>query len=330
MDRELVGRVAHMGLLLVDDDAALAELVRRDAELEANQWNLYGALLHFLTKWRDIDLGWDAGIADADELPEATLDMIDEFVTTHGPAPPAFHARADAVSVTELPLVERSGGLYDALLQRRTSRRFDRGASMTVEQLSTILRYVFGCHGYAGMARDGMMIKRTSPSGGGLHAIEAYPFVARVDGVPCGLYHYNVRDHSLELIAPVDAGAVPPTAETFLSGQRFFAAAHVHFILTARFYRSFWKYRRHQKAYASLLLDAGHLSQTLYLVAAELGLGAYVTAAVNGANIEERLGIDGSGEGVLGILGCGIRGAGRSPIEPDFLPYVPRATQLPR
>jgi nitroreductase len=76
-------------------------------------------------------------------------------------------------------------------------------------------------------------------------------------------------------------------------------------------------------------MDAAHLSQTLYLVAAELGLGAFVTAAINAANIDERLGIDGCSEGALAVSGCGRRAAERSPLEPAFAPYVPRETQLP-
>ena len=78
-----------------------------------------------------------------------------------------------------------------------------------------------------------------------------------------------------------------------MSGQDYFGAAHVSFVLAARFYRNHWKYRRHPRAYAGILMDAAHLSQTLYLVAAELGLGAYMTIAINGRDIEERLGLDG-------------------------------------
>jgi hypothetical protein len=74
------------------------------------------------------------------------------------------------------------------------------------------------------------------------------------------------------------------------------------------------------------MMDAAHLSQTLYLVATELGL--FVTAAINGANIEERLGLDGCNEGAVAVSGCGRRAARRSPLEPEFEPYVPRATEL--
>jgi putative peptide maturation dehydrogenase len=329
LDGGLAQRLARRGLLVTDEeDDELAELARRDRELEDGQWNLYGAIAHFLTKWRDVDLG--AGLGEdpaADELPAAVYDAIDDHVARHGPAPPAFHSLPGTVH--ELPLVARRGGLYEALSRRMTTRRFDPDARMTIDELATVLYYVFGCHGYAGLAGDGLMIKRTSPSGGGLHPIEVYPLVVGVEGVAPGLYHYNGRDHSLELVSEVGAAEAGDLAAEFVCGQRYFSSAHVLFLMTARFYRSFWKYRRHQKAYAALMMDAAHLSQTLYLVATELGLGAFVTAAVNGANIEDRLGIDGWREGALAVSGCGRRVDRRSPLEPEFAAYVPRETQLP-
>jgi putative peptide maturation dehydrogenase len=330
MDGQMVQRLAHLGLVVTDDeDEELAELASRDRELEAGQWNLYGALAYFPTKWRDVDLGAQIGDADVDELPAAIYDAIDEFVAKHGSAPTAFHSLEDPRAVYELPLVERRGGLYEVLAQRKTTRRFDRDAQMTIEELATVLYYVFGCHGYARMAGNGLMMKRTSPSGGGLHPIEVYPLVAGVDGIVTGLYHYNTRDHTLELVAEAGAEEAAVMAAEFVCGQRYFSSANVLFLMTARFYRSFWKYRRHQKAYAALMMDAAHLSQTLYLVAAELGLGAFVTAAINGANIEERLGIDGWSEGAVAVSGCGRPSAQRSPLEPEFAPYVPRETELP-
>jgi nitroreductase len=65
------------------------------------------------------------------------------------------------------------------------------------------------------------------------------------------------------------------------------------------------------------------LSQTLYLVCTELGLGAFVTAAINGGNIEERLGLDGYREGAILVCGCGPPGPAAAGLEPEFAPYVP-------
>ena len=330
IESSMLDRLTRMGLVLTDEeDESLAEFVRRDRELKAGEWNPYGAIYHFLTKWRDVDLG--AGLeeeAETGELPPAILDAIDEFLDQHGSPPPAFHSLGSPRAVHELPLIERRGGLYEALAKRKTTRGFDRGAQMTRDELAVVLYYVFGCHGYVEMAGNELMIKRTSPSGGGLHPTEVYPLVAGVEGIEPGLYHYNARDHSLELVSELGAAEARATANEFVCGQRYFASAQVLFVITARFYRSFWKYRRHQKAYAALMMDAAHLSQTLYLVAAELGLGAFVTAAVNGANIEERLGIDGWTEGVLAVSGCG-RPASDRPLEPRFRAYIPRETELP-
>ena len=76
-------------------------------------------------------------------------------------------------------------------------------------------------------------------------------------------------------------------------------------------------------------MDAAHLSRTLYLVATELGLGAFVTAAINNVDIEERLGLDGYREGVLAVSGCGKPAAEASPFDPEFVPLSPREP-LPR
>ena len=100
----------------------------------------------------------------------------------------------------------------------------------------------------------------------------------------------------------------------------------VLFVLTARFHRSFWKYRKHAKAYGVVLMDAGHLSQTLYLICTELGLGAFVSAAINDRNIEEHLGLDGVEEGAIAVLGCGVPGLPRHSEDPAPEPSVPGET----
>ena len=147
---------------------------------------------------------------------------------------------------------------------------------------------------------------------------DAYLIVTNVAGVPCGIYQYCAEDHTLVSLSELDAAQARSTATSFATGQYYFGAAHVSFILTARFYRNHWKYRHHHKAYTAILMDAAHLSQTLYLVSGELGLGAYVTIAINGWDIEEGLGLDGVSEGVIAMAGCGPRAASLSRLEPQF------------
>jgi SagB-type dehydrogenase family enzyme len=98
--------------------------------------------------------------------------------------------------------------------------------------------------------------------------------------------------------------------------------------MTSRFYRNYWKYRRHEKAYSVLLMDAAHLSQTFYLICTDLGLGAFVTAAINNNNIEKRLGLDGYSEGAVLICGCGKSAGKNLDLEPEYNPYLPGTTKI--
>jgi putative peptide maturation dehydrogenase len=248
------------------------------------------------------------------------------FVERFGPPPPAFGPVGTPLATHELPLVEREGELYDVLLRRRTTRSFDRGASVTLSELAVVLRTVFGYHGYAPLLGQVNTLRRTSPSAGGFHPIDAYPVATGVEGLDAGIYRYDAAEHALELLVPLDPEEARALATRFVCGQTYFGDAHVLIVLAARFDRAFWKYREHRKALAALLMDAAHLSQTLSLVATELGLGAFVTAAVNNGDIEERLGMDGVGTGVLAVCGFGRATAGRSPFDPEFLPFVVRET----
>ena len=92
--------------------------------------------------------------------------------------------------------------------------------------------------------------------------------------------------------------------------------------MTPRFARSFWKYRNHAKAYRALILDVGHLSQTLYLAATELGLGAFVTSAINEVEIEQAFGLDPLEEGPLAVCGFGWRASEKTTVEFDPLKQV--------
>jgi putative peptide maturation dehydrogenase len=312
-------------ILSDESDDRLDEFRRRDEALSSNQWNIYAALYHFLTKWRDVDVDLEQ-LEQPSDLNELETGATAAFVNAFGPGPPHFYSAPNPLSVTALPLAEREGGLWETLAQRRTTRAFA-ARPLSTQELSLVLRYTFGCHGYSRVADDVVVLRKTSPSGGALHPTEVYPLIREVEGVEPGLYHYCAERHELELLARLGREECAAVADELASGQSFVRDAPAVFLLTTRFYRSFWKYRRHRRAYAVLLMDAAHLAQTFYLVCAELGLGAFITAAVNGANIEERLGLDPFEEGALAMCGCGWP-APEEVIEPRFLPYVPRETEI--
>jgi putative peptide maturation dehydrogenase len=323
--------LARKGVLLSDEnDPELDTLRARHENLEGMGWNLEAALYYFMSRWRGIDMRRLAGQDETSDLLPPTDEAVRALVDHLGPPPPAFSSVEAPLAVRELPLVERKGELYDVLLRRRTTRSFDRTAPLAQWELAVVLRYVFGYHGYVPLLGQVTTLKRTSPSAGGFHPIEAYPLIMAVDELDPGLYHYNAAEHVLELLVPLGVDEAREAANAFVCGQTYFGDAHVVVVLAARFDRAFWKYRNHRKALTALMMDAAHLSQTLYLVATELGLGAFVTAAVNNVDIEERLGIDGYREGVLAVCGFGRPAAERSAFDPEFLPFVPRQTRPDR
>jgi putative peptide maturation dehydrogenase len=320
-DPRVIGGLLEKALVISDADAGtFAELREREAALTASAWHPYAALYHFATQWS----GGSITNGNDSELAAETAAAVRALVAEHG-LPPAELAHVRSTRVVSLPGQARNGPFYRTLLERRTTRTFDLDRPMSLDELDTVLRYVFGCHGYAEALEGVVSIKRTSASGGGLHPITAYSIISDVEGVAPGVYHYNAGDHSLALIESIGQGEARALAAQFMCGQGYFAEAHVCFVLVARYYRNHWKYRQHPRAYAGILMDAAHLSQTLYLVAAELGLGAFVTIGINGRDIEERLGLDGVEEGVVAICGCGPRSARPSPLEPEFTAHPPRA-----
>jgi len=143
-----------------------------------------------------------------------------------------------------------------------------------------------------------------------------------VEGVAPGLYHYHPVDHALEPLRNLSNTEISTLVRTLVGAQPYFIDAQVFVIPVTRFRRNFWKYRNHAKAYRALILDVGHLSQTMYLSATELGLAAFITAAVNEVDIEEAFGLDPLEEGPLAVCGFGIRAAERKEVEFDPLHAV--------
>jgi putative peptide maturation dehydrogenase len=314
---ETIGRLALEGLVVTDSpDGLLPELRRRDEQLAAPAWNRYAALFHSLTRWS----GVRAVVAGEAPLPHSP---------GRWPPPAHFHAVPETMSVTELPVTEANGPLYELLRRRKTSRGFNADASLTLGEFSTVLRYVWGCHGLLRVRDELTILKKTSPSGGGQHPVEVYPLVRAVDGLQPGLYHYAVEGHELALLEPLQGAAAGDLIVQFTAGQEHFRNAQALFLMTARFGRNFWKYAAHTKAYRVLLMDAAHLSQTFFLVCADLGLGAFVSAAINEQDIDRRLRLRRFTEGAVLVCGCGL--SVHSDREPQFEPYAPpRPRQIRR
>ena len=299
--------------LLVGSTRPWAAQREADERFRDQHWHGLAATWHAASRWDGIDA--------AGEVKEAGLLTAEGLRETYGPPPPAVHERGSVEARIGLPRMAQTA--FDELLDARaTCRNFDAAASLPLPQLAQVLERAFGARGQVHGADDFDVLKKTSPSGGALHPTECYLLVKRVDGLTPGLYHYRPADHALqplpldEAVVLADAArhgdAAPADALDFLAwiavgGQPWFADAPVLCVLAPRFNRNFWKYRNHPKAYRVCILDVGHLSQTLLLSATELGLGSYVTAAINEVDLERAFGLTHWRDGPLAVCGIGPR-----------------------
>ncbi len=307
---QLIAKLIDIGLLLSDqEEPGPTALRERDQRIGEAGWPAQAALYHFMNRWRDQDLGVPNDEDEQNQLVRNNERLFTEFAAQRGVAPTAFHQPTNAASPEPLPTAETDRPFYRLLAQRRTTRRFNPRRSLRLQDLSTLLFQVFGCHGSSRLSADFEVLHKTSPSGGALHPIEAYPLVRDVEDLAAGFYHYNTGQHGLSLVRALAPERVEQLADQLTAGQSFPSGAQVLVFLTARFRRNFWKYGDSAKTYGVVLMDAAHLSQTFYLVAAELGLGAFFSAAINGANVEQELGLEPAMEGSIAVCGCGVPAA---------------------
>jgi putative peptide maturation dehydrogenase len=233
--------------------------------------------------------------------------------------------RTDVIGRTVLKLPSMEQPFFKTLATRRTTRSFKIDEALPQAQLETVLYAVFGTQGLKIFSPDIAAIKRTSASGGALHPIEAYLLVLNVKGIHPGLYHYETRTHALALLEQMDTTEAQDLACRFTVAQGHCANAHVLVVHVARFDRSLWKYGKHRKAYKSVMMDSGHLSQTFYLTAAHLGLGAFCTGAINDVDIAQSLRLRPLREAAVAINGLGIPSPGHDEFSFDPDPFQPSA-----
>jgi SagB-type dehydrogenase family enzyme len=196
---------------------------------------------------------------------------------------------------------------YTAIMNRKTCRKYD-AKPITLNDLSIILFASFGLiHGeeWEDFSRHGLQqtaIRKASAASGGLHIEEAYIVAYRVNDIESGLYHYDVQNHALTLLKHGDfeQHVINMNSQQFYSKGLSFGI-----YITARFEKSWWKYK-HSRSYCAALMDIGHVSQTFQLCSAALNLNTWLTGNFFDDQVEEFLEIDGLNESAILFVGAGI------------------------
>jgi len=199
--------------------------------------------------------------------------------------PPTFKEYPGVRLIELAPPAHRGVRVEEAIARRRSVRSYST-KSMTRAELSQLL---YAAQGVTS-ERSGIQL-RTAPSAGALYPLEIYAVVNHVEGIPKGLYHYNVRRHGLETIREGDLSRQIRAAGL---DQQSLGEADVVFVLTAIVDRARIKYR--ERAYRYVYMEAGHISQNIALQAVSLGLGSVCAGAFYDDEVNTLIGIDGFSE----------------------------------
>jgi SagB-type dehydrogenase family enzyme len=141
---------------------------------------------------------------------------------------------------------------------------------------------------------------RTVPSAGALYPTETYIAANKVEELDSGVYHYNIQNHTLELLK---IGSFGDELAHAALNQKMCSNASVVFIWAAIFQRSKWKYS--QRAYRYVYLDTGHIAENLALAAVSINIGSCEVGAFFDDEINSLIGVDGEKESAILLSAVG-------------------------
>ncbi|MFQ5962804.1 MAG: SagB/ThcOx family dehydrogenase [Candidatus Scalinduaceae bacterium] len=208
--------------------------------------------------------------------------------------PSQYKDYADA-KVIELPKPEYRGTSVEEAIEKRRSVRNYSKKPITISQLSQLL---FSAQGITGKIYGQPL--RTAPSAGALYPFEIYVIANNVEGLPQGIYHYAVLNHALELVKSGDFRKEVTSAGL---KQEMLGDADVTFVLSAIFNRVRHKYG--ERGFRYVYIEAGHISQNIYLQATSLGLGSVSVGAFLDNELNQLIDVDGKKEAVIYLHAVG-------------------------
>ena len=191
--------------------------------------------------------------------------------------------------------------------ESRSTRSYDDRKPITLAELS---QFLDGAARGLPRDRNGTVdYIRPYPSAGASSELELYLSVHLCDGLAPGFYHYDAGAHALTAI-DVPAAEVKKLLSAGGVAMGETSPPQILITITARFGRVSWKYS--SIAYALILKDAGVFTETLYLMAAGMGLGACAIGLANIDQFEKMTGVGFYVEGPVAQFAIGSLPAPKS------------------
>lgn len=180
--------------------------------------------------------------------------------------------------------------LLVSVLQNRKSNRFFSNKKLSLKKIGSLLYYSFGINA----KREGYL--RFYPSAGYRFPLEIYILSLDTD-LPKGVYHYYLKDHSLEKLYNIDI-----KVDDYFS-QKWINKAKAIVVITGVFKRMTIKYG--ERGYRFTLMEAGHAGQNVYLLASALKLDCCAIGGFDDKRLSILLDIDGISEAPLYAFAIG-------------------------
>lgn len=200
--------------------------------------------------------------------------------------------QTESIALPDPLNTEISTNEIELCISSRKSRRQFSHEALSLPELSYLLWATQGVREVITRDNKAYVTLRTVPSAGARHPFETYLIVHRVDKLEPGIYRYLAIEHRLLRLFSQEDLENRVIEATF--GQQFAGLCNVVFAWTCLPYRSEWRY--HSAAHKTILLDAGHLCQNLYLACEALDLGTCAIAAYDQEKMDSLLRVDGSDE----------------------------------
>ncbi len=227
--------------------------------------------------------------SEMEEVPVEGGYMTDQ--TLRKPQPPLFKMPMGG-EIFKLPDNYRDLPLKKDILEilyKRKSSRVYTGEKMTLLALSYLL---WATQGVKSIRGNNYATLRTVPCGGARHEFECYLAVNNVEDLKSGYYHYMPDLHALELIEEKED--ISQDISVSLCEQNWAKKANVVFYYSVIPYRAEWRYGIWSHRVA--LIDAGHITQNLYIACSSLNFGTCAIAALETPASNEMFKLDGEEE----------------------------------
>ena len=212
-----------------------------------------------------------------------------------------LHLDAPLVSLPPADTALLDLPLGDAIVRRRSARSYGTRPLATTE-LATLLTLANGVREAQQLSLRTVAYRRYVTNSGNLGSVEIYPVVLRVEDLDPGIYHLTRSGITWRWSHRVTSsrGSGRPCCSSLNS-----PGAALVLVLTSAFGRLKAKYG--PRGYKLGLLDVGHVSQNVYLIATALGLNVCSTAGFVDECLDAALGLDGLDTATSLVMAVGAK-----------------------